>query len=133
MTCNYLKLYSILVAFALVLAIFGCEDDTTSMQPITDATIQSDADVDAEVDAETETDDSDAMPSEQDDAGKAEQNEDKGQFGQSCEENEDCESQICHTFGQVGDLCTVECEEDEECPEGENGESKCNKQNVCRP
>jgi hypothetical protein len=55
-----------------------------------------------------------------------------GQFGDPCETSEDCEDGVCHEFGQIGLACTLECENDLECPDGSEGQ-KCNKQGVCRP
>ncbi len=52
-------------------------------------------------------------------------------FGGECADDADCESGLCHDFGQ-GTWCTMACEESEECPEGSEGQ-KCNKQMVCRP
>lgn len=52
-------------------------------------------------------------------------------FGGECAEDADCESGLCHDFGQ-GTWCTMACEESTECPEGSEGQ-KCNKQQVCRP
>ena len=52
-------------------------------------------------------------------------------FGGECAEDADCESGLCHDFGQ-GTWCTMACEDAAECPEGSEGQ-KCNKQQVCRP
>ncbi len=57
-----------------------------------------------------------------------------GDFGDPCETGDDCvaEFPVCHEFGQIGFACTMECEEDDECPKGSEGQ-KCNSSGVCRP
>jgi hypothetical protein len=48
-----------------------------------------------------------------------------------CEENADCESNICHTYqGQGLMLCTIECEGDGDCPAPSDG---CNGMGFCKP
>jgi len=54
-------------------------------------------------------------------------------FGEACITADDCDPEgVCHEFGQIGLTCTIECDEDTDCPEGSEG-AKCNKQNLCRP
>jgi hypothetical protein len=53
-------------------------------------------------------------------------------FGEVCAVNEDCESNICNEFGQLGPLCTISCETGDDCPEGSEGK-KCNNKGVCKP
>jgi len=53
-------------------------------------------------------------------------------FGESCTVAEDCESGLCHEFGQSGLTCTLECEDETQCPEGSEGQ-KCNNKGVCKP
>lgn len=55
-----------------------------------------------------------------------------GGFGDPCTDNVNCESGVCHEFGQLGFVCTLTCENNDQCPEGSEGK-KCNTQNVCRP
>jgi len=55
-----------------------------------------------------------------------------GGFGDPCETTEDCATDVCHEFGQLGWVCTYYCETDEDCPVGSQGQ-KCNQQGVCRP
>lgn len=53
------------------------------------------------------------------------------QFGESCTVNEDCESGVCHDFpNQGGMLCTLTCQDDNECPAPSSG---CNNMGFCRP
>ncbi len=52
-------------------------------------------------------------------------------FGGECAADGECESGLCHEFGE-GIWCTLACEEATDCPEGSEGQ-KCNKQMVCRP
>ncbi len=52
-------------------------------------------------------------------------------FGGECTDDAECDTGLCHDFGQ-GTWCTLACEESDECPEGSEGQ-KCNKQKVCRP
>lgn len=53
------------------------------------------------------------------------------QFGEACTENEDCESDVCHNFpNQGGMLCTLTCNDDDECPPPSSG---CNMMGFCRP
>ena len=86
--------------------ILGCGDDDT--------------DGDAGVDGDVDTD------SDPDSRGS-----DRLGFGEPCEDNPDCASNLCHEFGQVGKACTITCEKPEDCPVGSEGQ-KCNKQGVCR-
>jgi len=58
--------------------------------------------------------------------------DDLGGFGDPCEDDEDCATDVCHEFGQLGWTCTWYCDGDEDCPEGSEGQ-KCNNQGVCRP
>jgi hypothetical protein len=48
---------------------------------------------------------------------------------EECDEDQDCESGLCHDFhGGTGRRCTVACERDEDCPDG----MRCGG-DVCRP
>jgi len=53
------------------------------------------------------------------------------QWAEDCTERCDCTSGICHLFGDGIHACTAECERDEDCPEGSQGQ-KCNRQGICR-
>ncbi len=53
-------------------------------------------------------------------------------FGEVCAANEECESGICHEFGQGDPLCTIACATADDCPEGSQGK-KCNRKGVCKP
>ncbi len=55
-----------------------------------------------------------------------------GQFGDPCVVAADCDSNVCHDFGQLGPTCTLACDGPQDCPEGSEGQ-KCNLQGVCRP
>ena len=55
-----------------------------------------------------------------------------GTFGAPCTVNEDCDSNLCFTFGQGGPLCTISCTDSSECPDGSRG-PLCNSRGVCRP
>ncbi len=53
------------------------------------------------------------------------------QFGEACTDNADCESNVCHNFpNQGGLLCTLMCQNDNECPAPSSG---CNNMGFCRP
>jgi hypothetical protein len=68
----------------------------------------------------------------QDSAGQPDTLPAKKQFGESCAAPEECESGICHEFGQGDSLCTIECATADDCPEGSQGK-KCNRKGVCKP
>jgi hypothetical protein len=53
-------------------------------------------------------------------------------FGETCVEDTDCESSVCHDFGALGPTCTIPCESPDDCPEGSEGQ-KCNNKGVCKP
>ena len=53
-------------------------------------------------------------------------------FGESCAAPEECDSGVCHEFGNGGSLCTVACEGPDDCPDGSEGK-KCNNKGVCKP
>ena len=57
-----------------------------------------------------------------------------GEFGSECEKNEDCteNNAVCIEFNQLGYVCTFECTDSNECPEGQEGK-KCNNKGFCRP
>ncbi|NUO47631.1 MAG: hypothetical protein HOV80_02115 [Polyangiaceae bacterium] len=53
------------------------------------------------------------------------------QFAEPCTGNDDCESGVCHDFpNQGGLLCTLTCQDDNECPAPSSG---CNNMGFCRP
>ena len=53
-------------------------------------------------------------------------------FGEPCGDNEECESGVCHEFGQGGSQCTITCGFDDDCPDGSEGK-KCNNKGTCKP
>ncbi len=53
-------------------------------------------------------------------------------FGATCAGNEDCESNVCHEFGELGPTCTITCDDAASCPDGSEGQ-KCNNKGVCKP
>ncbi len=52
-------------------------------------------------------------------------------FGQCCTDNAQCGSNVCYTFGDGTQACTLNCTTSDECPEGSQGK-KCNQEKVCR-
>jgi hypothetical protein len=117
-----------LVAIAAVALLAACgddDDDDTGGDADTDG--DSDGDTDGDSDGDTDGDSDGDTDGDSDADGGA-----LGAFGDACAGNGDCESGVCHEFGQLGLVCTMECEANEECPEGEEGQ-KCNQEKVCRP
>ena len=55
----------------------------------------------------------------------------KKAFGETCTDNAECESGLCHKFGDGTEACTQSCGSDGDCPSGSQGQ-KCNNQGVCR-
>lgn len=79
---------------------------------------------DAAADARTDAAPTDAAPPL--DAGGA-------GFGTECAGDPECAAPlVCRTVGMLGMVCTAECTDDAECPEGSMG-PKCNMMGVCRP
>ena len=85
--------------------------------------------MDIDADADTDSDgDSDGDAGTAQDAGT----EEIGGFGDPCKDDDDCATDVCHEFGQLGWVCTYTCETSDTCPEGSQGK-KCNNSGTCRP
>ena len=52
-------------------------------------------------------------------------------FGERCSTNAECASNLCFTFGDGSQLCTLVCSSSDQCPSGSQGR-KCNAQGYCR-
>lgn len=155
MKLNDTKFY-ILAAFLAGFAV-ACDDDMGSDDPSSDKVDEEDTatdtgtvteeDSESQLESDTPSATEDASDEDSDSSWSTDPSTDEeetltasdtdtesplGQFGESCETGEDCEDGVCHEFGQIGFACTVECKDDNDCPEGSEG-SKCNKQGVCRP
>ncbi len=50
-------------------------------------------------------------------------------FLEPCEENEQCESALCHEYPAKGTFCTAACDSPEDCPPPSSG---CNMMGVCK-
>jgi hypothetical protein len=129
MRCNFNSLL-VLLSLVATWSLLGCGDDSSSdTDETTDSTTDSGDDTETVTDTDTVTvTDTESI----DDTASQLDSEALGQFGEPCEVNEDCDQGVCHEFGQVGFVCTIECEEAADCPEGSEGQ-KCNQQGVCRP
>lgn len=66
----------------------------------------------------------DAMPAVTPDSGTA-----AGAFMSECQENTDCDTNLCFHYNAKGPHCTHECERDEDCEEPSPG---CNNKGVCK-
>jgi len=53
-------------------------------------------------------------------------------FGEKCTDDDSCASEVCVEFGKLSWVCTLDCVEDSQCPDGSEGQ-KCNKSGYCRP
>ena len=94
-----------LLAVTLVVWAVGCSETTDSSE--TDGGSDTDTDTDTDADGGMITD-----------------------FGDSCNpDNDQCDG-VCVNFSQLGDVCTMVCDDDAECPEDAE---KCNKSGYCRP
>ncbi len=97
----FLPMLMLMISFVLS---FGCDDEQSDGDGDTNG--DTDGDTDGDVDGDIDGDaDSDA------DSGL-------GVFGDACTEPSECESGVCHEFGSTSPACTMECENDEDCPEG---------------
>jgi len=56
----------------------------------------------------------------------------KAPFASPCTADEDCESDLCFTYGTGAKACTIPCDSAADCPEGSQGR-KCNGKGVCAP
>ena len=93
------------LAVSLVVWAFGCSETTDSSED--DGTSDTDTDTDADADG-----------------GMI------GDFGEDCNvDNDQCEG-VCVEFNQLGEVCTMVCEEDSDCPPDAK---QCNKNGYCRP
>ena len=50
-------------------------------------------------------------------------------FMETCVQDEDCESGLCHVYNAKGPKCTLACQVDADCPSPSPG---CNNMGVCK-